>query len=75
VEHDLQAISVRSVKLKEVREDAIVVVGDPIEEQIGCLVCGMTVEETIEVPSCPGRKVKDMVAELTEGLEFPDRQE
>jgi hypothetical protein len=75
VEHELHAVSIRPVKVKEVRDDAIVVVGEEVQEQVGCLVCGMTVEEAVEVPSCPGRKVKDMVAELTEGLEFPEQPE
>jgi hypothetical protein len=71
VEHELEAFSVRPVKLKEVKGDEIVVTGEKVPEVVWCRVCGMPVDEIIDTP-CPGRRVKDIIAELTEGLEFPD---
>ena len=67
----MEAISIRPVTLKEVRDNEIIVSGERADEMVWCRTCGMVVEEAIEVP-CPGRRVKDIIAELTEGLDFPD---
>lgn len=71
MEHQLEAISVRPVTVKEVKGDEIVLQGQKVPEMVGCRVCGMDISEAVDTP-CPGRKVKDIIAELTEGLEFPE---
>ena len=66
MEHKLQAITIQQVEIEDPSEPVKLKTSEPRITAVGCMVCGMVLDEAIEVPSCPGRSVKDMINEAFE---------
>jgi hypothetical protein len=70
MQHNLQAITVQQVEVEDPNEPIKLRPSEPRITAVGCSVCGMVLDEALEVP-CPGRSVKAMVNEWGDGLDFP----